>query len=148
MSTLQTGDLGEAIFGYLSARGSVTTLFGAGSSCRIYPDIAPASATVPFAVYGVGSEEVQAFDGPLGFWSSDVTVALVAATPVARDQALTALRNALSGYQGEMGPCDIQIFRLVRISKGWEAVDEGDEAGVFTADMTFEVRHTDVVPVI
>lgn len=74
----------EDMLTYLKADGTLTGLIGAGTACRLYPNIAPKDATSPYIVYRIQSDSGRAegnnVNRRLYGFSIFATTALVAET--------------------------------------------------------------------
>ena len=117
-------------------------------STRIYPNVAPTSATLPYAVFNIiGSEHDQHLGAATGLVRRTVQLDVFASDSVEMEDATEAIRGSMDGYGGVLGDDSL----LTRIHLTGESDDyipptDGSEVGVHHARMEWSIWHTESVP--
>lgn len=84
-----------ALFALLSGNAGVTAIVGAGSACKIYPDVIPLNADLPAIAYTVGATAIATIHGSVLGEESSIAVACWAATRTDADALAVAVQLAL-----------------------------------------------------
>jgi hypothetical protein len=88
---------------------AVSSLVGS----RIYPVLAPSTATLPFAVYRRSSiQRQQTLAGPLGLPTVNMEVQIYATTYENARQVADSFRKVLDGYEGTLNNVEVQNASL------------------------------------
>lgn len=136
----------SALYDKLSDTSAVTDLLGSGVAFRLYPDLAPASPTKPYATYFVVSTGRSRHFA--GITSSQVDFVRVqvdvwAATSLSRRNVAEAIRDALDGFSGAMGD-EALVVRRVAVEgpdMSTERPDYDDELPIYRARLDVEIAH-------
>ncbi len=121
-------------------------------STRIYPDVAPTTATRPYAVYQVISEARHPHMlAASGLVSKRVQLTCYGATPDAADDAAEAFRAEMDGFRGAAmgtGGNVTQVRRVLLDSgdSGQEPAPDGSQDHTFYRRQDYIVWHTESVP--
>lgn len=136
MAAKEYPDLIEAFYGYLKQVPAVTAIV----STRIYQHVAPESATRPFLILSIAAQQpVQHLSGPAVVNRTTVNVDMMEDNGPDRQTLIVALRDCLDGYHGEMLDLDVMMVRLEGVSQSWHPLEDGDEQGVYHAQLSFGV---------
>lgn len=110
-------------------------------SDRVYPVLAPASATVPFAVWrrqAVNRE--QSLEDPVGMPVVTLAVDMFAETYAAVRELADACRKALDGWGGSLGnSTSVRLVSLLNESDGFVQLAGGDLPPVYQVTQTYTV---------
>lgn len=134
--------LKSGLYNYLSGLSGLSALV----ATRIYPDMAPAQADLPYIVYSiVSSEHVRHTDGASNFASRRVQFDVYGASALSVDNVFMQLRAALESKLGTIGTGPNQV---VVISSGIEserddyiAPTDGGQVGKHRRMIDFIIWH-------
>jgi len=138
----------SALYTRLKAVSAVTTIVGTGNSARIYPDVAPPSATLSYITYTVVSDSSeQHMTAAAGLASAVIQIDCWAASSVNRGALREAVRGALDGArQQTWGTVQVRSVMREQSRSTWEKPEDGSEVGVFRASMDFRFWYVESVP--
>lgn len=103
--------LGEALYSRLSGYSALSALV----STRIYPDLAPAGAALPYVAYAQITEiPTRAGGGDASLTASVIQVTVWGSTPGSRDTVAAQVLGALRSYSGTITSGD-DTFVIQRI---------------------------------
>jgi hypothetical protein len=127
--------LHEAFFAYLTAHPLLGGLIGT----RLYPQLIPENALLPAMAYQQISlgDDAMAHDGPLNVVTTTFQFTCQAETYNAAQTLAAALRNALHGFNGQMGDGTntLKIFVCNQAGKDEDSGIEG--AAIVRCDYKF-----------
>ena len=105
---------------------------------RIYPVLAPSTASLPFAVYRRSSiQRQQTLAGPLGLPTVNMEVQIYSATyEGARDVADT-FRSVLDGYGGTLNNVEVQNASLEQEADDFVQLAVADLPPVYSVTQTY-----------
>ena len=96
--------LKSGLYAYLSTDSGVAALLGSGTASRIYPDIVPGNAALPYMRFRiVSSEHVRHMTAPSDMAMRRVQFDIYGATSLSVEDVFSALRDALESFEGDMG---------------------------------------------
>jgi hypothetical protein len=136
----------SALYSHLSTKASITALV----STRIYPQVAPESATYPFITYTVLSESHDhSMGGATGLTNPTIQIDAWADTIANRVAVSEAIRNALDGFTGNMGTENLSIRNcfLQNRANFNENTTEG-KTPTWRSSMDFSIWHVESVPTL
>jgi hypothetical protein len=137
-----------ALYEYWVAQSGITDLVGT----RIYPTIAPTSATRPYAVYQIISEAREPHMAAASeLVSKRVQVTCYGSTPDSAEAVAEAFRAEMDGYSGDtMGSGDnATAVRRVLLDGAGEGADPpniGDQQAIYWKRQDYIVWHHETVP--
>ena len=137
----------SALYSHLSNKASITALV----STRIYPQVAPDTASYPFIVYSVISEgHEHSMSGASGLASVTMQIDAWASTVASRVALSEAIRNALDGFRGDMGTENLSIRSCFLESRSnfFEPKTDGKETPDHRASLDFLIWHFESVPTL
>jgi hypothetical protein len=107
--------LHEAWWRWVKTRPAIAELLGE----RLYPNVLPDRVDLPAATYQrVGTDRERNLAGTSGLCRAVIELAIAAKTPEAGEQVADAVRQAIDGFQGDLGG----VY-------AWEVSVEGQETG-------------------
>ena len=140
----------SALYSYLGGVVGVTGALGSGTAMRIYPDLAPSTATYPYATYFVVSTpRSRHYGGPAGIAFVRLQVDVWAASATSRRTVTDALRAALDGFVGDMGT-ELLVVRRCAVdgpAMSMERPEDATQSPVFRARLEVEISHLESIPV-
>lgn len=134
--------LKNALYSYLSNDAGVSGLV----STRIYPDVAPPAATLPYMVYSfVSSQHERYMTGASDFCWRRVQFDVYAQSSAVVESVFTAMRNALEAHTGDTGdsPNSIEIMSSGIDSERDEYIPpiDGGQVGKHRRSIDFIIWH-------
>lgn len=116
-------------------------------STRIRPHKANSSDTMPYITYErVTYNGERHLGGPSKLASEGFDFYIYSKTMLEADNVITALREALDGYQGLMGSTNVRNVIYNSANNIYLPPDHDDQEGDFRALMTFVFWHVQSVP--
>ena len=107
---------------------------------RVYPVLAPASASLPFAtVTRSGIEREQTLSSPMGVPTLTVSIAVFAATYEQARRVADAVRGVLDGWHGEAYSVSVLQVSLETESDDFVTLEGGDLPPVYQITLTFDI---------
>lgn len=107
---------------------------------RIYPTIAPASATPPYAVFHrIGYLEHAGINQQMGLYEAPIQIDIWGNSSLQVENAFLAFQGVLDGYQGLWGSVDIRDARITSVIDGFEAPTDGLEDGDYRTIINMDV---------
>lgn len=107
-------------------------------SSRVYPVLAPASATLPFAVYRRSSiRREQTLAGPSGLPIVNVEFQIYATTYEAARTTADAFRKVLDGYAGTVNNVEVQNTALEQESDDFVQLAGADLPPVYSVTQNY-----------
>lgn len=108
---------------------------------RVYPVIAPASASLPFVVWRrQGVQREQTLSGPMGMPTVTMAFDLYAETYEAVRDLADRCRQCLDGFGGELGDyMSVRLVSLTNESDGFVNLAGGDLPPVYSVTQTYTV---------
>ena len=93
---------------------------------RLYSQLGPQDATLPFATYEITNTEQQiTLSGPSNYYSTDLQIDSYASSKASVIDLAAKVSTALHGYAGELDSTTVKFARVDSISD----VDEAEYAG-------------------
>lgn len=132
--------LKTALYSYLSGQSGLTNLVGT----RIYPDIAPANASLPYVIHQyVSADHVRHMGGTSDFASRRVQFDVYGATAVSVDNVFAQLRTALEAKRGTIGSENLVVLSSGIESERDDYVDpiDGSQTGKHRRTIDFIIWH-------
>lgn len=139
----------SALHNYLGGVVGVTNLLGSGTAFRLYPDLAPAGPTRPYAtMFVVSTTRDRRVTGPGGIARANVQVDAWAETSLSRATVAEALRVALDGFRGAMGSelLDVRAVIVDGPFNSMERPEDASEEPIYRARMSVQVIHAESIP--
>ena len=138
-----TGDLVT----YLKTQSGVTALVGAGTSARIYPDVAKQGVALPHLVFAIsGSESFRHLGGDSGMRRSVVQFFAFAATRAGSNVLAEQVRLALANFRGAMGDSYIaDCSTSVPMLSGYDEARDASDQAKYWAMTVFDMFHHETV---
>lgn len=122
------------------ARNALVTNTAAAAlvGARIYPVLAPSSATLPFAVYRRSSiQRQQTLAGPLGLPTVNMEVQIYSTTYESAREVADAFRAALDGYGGSLNNVEVQNASLEQESDDFVQLAGAEMPPVYSVTQTY-----------
>ena len=142
-----------AVKAYLWSQGALTGNLGGADSPRIYPDVAPTSAALPYVVFQeLPGAELEHHGGAAGLANVLVQFSVFAATSISRETVAKALRAELLGYRrGTWGTGSNEVeVRAVLLDGApfstYVQPTNSSEEGVYQSTVTYRVWYRTVAP--
>lgn len=105
---------------------------------RIYPVLAPASASLPFAVYRRSSiQRQQTLAGPLGLPTVNMELQVYSTTYEGAREAADAFRSVLDGYGGTLNNVEVQNASLEQESDDFVQLAGAELPPVYSVTQTY-----------
>lgn len=105
---------------------------------RIYPVLAPATATLPFAVYRRSSiRREQTLAGPSGLPIVNMEFQIYASTYESARQSADAFRQVLDGYAGSLNNVEVQNAALEQESDDFVQLAGADLPPVYSVTQNY-----------
>jgi hypothetical protein len=109
-------------------------------SARIYPIMAPASATMPFVTYRrAGIRRQQTLTGPMGVPQVTVELDVYAATYEAARDVADRCRLVLDGYGGTFDNTEVKHVSLENEQDDFVTLAGADMPPVYSVKQTYDV---------
>ncbi len=144
-------DIKAGLYSYLTSKALLTALVGS----RIYPDVAPQGATIPYLTFIVAdSIPTKHLQGASALADDMVTIKIHASTSEERDSVKEALRNILHTRRNTTltpasGNIDMRSCTLEHIHDNYSSPQDGSETGgAFQAEMDFSIKFVEAVPTL
>ena len=119
--------LKTALYSYLTGISAITTLV----STRIYPDVAPETATRPYIIYQyVSSEHVRHMTAASDFASRRVQFDVYGDSALSVENVFDALRDALESKRGNIGTENLSVLSSGIDSERDDFVDPADASQI------------------
>lgn len=140
--------LRSSLYEYWTAQSGITSVV----STRIYPDVAPTSAVLPYAVFQVISEARQPhMTAASGLIARRVQVACYGATPDSATTAAEAFRAEMDGFKTAGMGTGGNVTQIRRVlldggDTGMEQAQDASQAHKFYHRQDYIVWHTESVP--
>lgn len=137
--------LKKALYTYLTAQVGITNLV----STRLYPSVAPESAAKPYAVFSeVTSDHKHHLTASAGLVIRRIQIDLYGTTALGLDALKEAFRAELDGFRGVMGTdsLDVRHVMLSNEIDGFNNPIDGDQTGIHTTILEYEICHSESVP--
>ena len=113
---------------------SVASLVGS----RVYPVLAPASATLPFAVYRRSSiQRQQTLAGPLGLPTVNMEMQIYSTTYENAREVADSFRTVLDGYGGTLNNVEVQNASLEQESDDFVQLAGAELPPVYSVTQTY-----------
>lgn len=120
----------------LVASTAVTSIVGS----RIYPVLAPASASLPYATWRrTGIERQQTFNLPMGTPRVTVEYVIYGTTYEQAREAADAFRVALDGYGGTNGTTEVKQTSLENEADDFVTLAGSDLPPVYSVTQTYDI---------
>jgi hypothetical protein len=121
----------------LVASTSVTSIVGT----KIYPILAPASVSLPFAVWRrAGIQRQQSLSGPAGIPRVSVEISIYAATYEQARDAADAFRKVLDGYAGTVENTSVRNTSLENEVDDFVTLQGADMPPVYSVTQTYDTN--------
>jgi|CXWL01.1.fsa_nt_gi hypothetical protein len=144
-----------AVYAYLKSQAAFNTTIGGADLPRLYPDVAPKSASKPYVTFQeIGGDHVEHTTAAGGLASAMVQFSVFAATSPSRETVVEALRAELLGHRaGVWGTGTNQVTVRSVLAEGaplhtYIPPTNASEEGVFQSTYTFKVWYAETVPQI
>lgn len=125
-----------AIRSALVANAGVSAIIGS----KVFPVLAPASASLPFLTWRrISVQRQQGLSGPIGMPSVLLSVDLFAETYEAVRELADAVRLCLDGWGGTTNNVRVANVSLTNEADGFVTLAGGDLPPVYTVQMTFSI---------
>lgn len=113
---------------------AVSSLVGS----RVYPVLAPSTATLPFAVYRRSSiQRQQTLAGPLGLPTVNMEVQIYGTTYESARQVADAFRKVLDGYDGSLNNVVVENASLEQESDDFVQLAGAELPPVYSVTQTY-----------
>lgn len=132
--------LKSALYSYLSGISGLTSLV----STRIYPDIAPPDASMPYVVYQyVSADHVRNMTSASDFASRRVQFDVYGASALSVDNVFQQLRTALESKRGNIGSENLAVLSSGIESERDDYIDpiDGGQVGKHRRTIDFIIWH-------
>ena len=107
---------------------------------RVYPNIAPADASLPFAIWRrSGVRREQTLSNPLGVPTVSIDIQIYAETYYAARKLADAARSILDGFTGSFDNTEVSLCRLGSESDGIAAIDGSEVPNAYLITQEYEV---------
>ena len=137
--------LKKALYTYLTAQVGITNLV----STRLYPSVAPESAAKPYVIFSdVTSDHKHHLTAAAGIVIKRVQFTIYATSALIADAIKEAFRAELDGFRGVMGTdsLDVRHVMLSNEIDGFNNPIDGDQTGIHTTILEYEICHSESVP--
>lgn len=132
-----------AVYSILTADTGVTDLV----STRIYPIIAPESASMPYiTVQRIDSQHEHFMLGSSGMTRQRVQIDCWSDSMLSASNVAEAVRESLDSYRGTVGSLDIRRASLESEDDEYEPPSDDSEDGAFRVSLDFVIWHRESAP--
>jgi len=107
---------------------------------RVYPNIAPADASLPFAIWRRSAvQREQTLSQPLGVPKVRVDLQIYAGTYIIARKAADAARSILDGFKGSFDNTQVSLCSLDSEADGIAAIDGSEVPNAYLVTQEYEV---------
>jgi hypothetical protein len=112
---------------------------------RIYPLLAPATATLPLVTWQrTGIAREQSLKAPIGVPTVTIEYVIYAATYEQARQLADAMRKVLDGYSGQADNTQVRNASLVNESDGFVTLEGADLPPVYSVTQSYDVAWQEI----
>lgn len=129
-------DFKRGLYSWLQAQAPLVALV----QTRIYPDLAPATAPLPYITYQrIAEAEEGHLEGLSGLTRAVYQFDVWGITADEAETVMLALKAALDRYRGLMGAIPVRQLSITSIVDGLEAPSDGQTQGVWRHTITADI---------
>ncbi len=136
------GYVEQAIRSRLTSQSSVTDLV----STRIYPQAAPQGASLPYVIYDVGSNPVEAMSGHAGLTYASFSISCYATTYASVKEISEKIRLALDGWSGTSETVLVRSVIHNNSNDVYGNPKDGSSMGIFQVNSSYQVGFVSTIP--
>lgn len=128
---------------YIAGRSSVITLCGT----RVYSLRGPVNTPVPYVIVErEGGEPDYSLLAETGSARVEIAVSCYGATATSAEEVAAAVRNALSGFRGQMGSTTATAPIITDSVLDYLPPEDGSDRGHYVETLRFEVGYVQALP--
>ena len=136
------------LFAYWKTKSSITDEFGTSDNMRVYPGMAPSSATFPYATWEIISDTpFHHLEAATRITDATMQIDVWADTALAAFDGADGFRTAMDGYnEGTMTSVDVRWIALLDRRDELIPPDDNSENAIYRVSSDYQIFYVTSVP--